>query len=764
VSSDHVQELVVRFLERREKGEAIEPEEFAREHPACEEELLEALGRVRATEQILDALGRAQATERILEDGGWSDKRLGSYRVLALIGSGAMGRVYRAVHDERPDEEVALKLLSPIVLSDARARTRFEREARALTGLSHPGVVRVIDHGTLENVPYLAMEWVRGPTLATVLEDARADRSRHSGRPPSDALSLGSKRSSGHQSVASLVARLSQAVAAVHSSGVLHRDIKPGNVILHPDAEPVLVDFGLSRSEETVSLTGTGELLGTPRYMAPEQARGEEADERTDIHGLGLLLYELLTLESPRPENDTVSVLRAVAGRPVPAVTRVDPTVPAQLGRIVRRACAFRPAARYGTAAALAQDLEAFLARTSVKASSFSLLERLADAWTLRRKTLVGVVGALVILCLLPFLREEPPDFDRLISQAVLAYEADDSAGMAAAAQRILNHDPEHPEGLLLESLAANELPKEAGQSRFVNLLIEGLAHSRAKVWPEAIVCFEEARSLEPDSPLPEFLLDETQRMMDHREAGNEDRPESAPTLYESGHRLNGLSRFAEAELDLMRAVEIAPGHVEAWVQLCIAQFFQERPADALESASRGGPLASVAYARTLLLRKNDTGEHVREVLEPILVEDPEYLECMRVVGLSYDYQENFGEARRCYESNLDQDPDSWEDLELLAFLLAGSRSATCEGCRSWFRDHPEDLDRELALELRLHQLDLDRGRTEGRIMDVCRAIRELGSTREAEDFIEETLRENGGPTDPARRNRLLKALEYLRR
>ena len=91
MSSDHVQELVVRFLERREKGEAIEPEEFAREHPACEEELLEALGRVRATEQILDALGRAQATERILEDGGWSDKRLGSYRVLALIGSETLG-------------------------------------------------------------------------------------------------------------------------------------------------------------------------------------------------------------------------------------------------------------------------------------------------------------------------------------------------------------------------------------------------------------------------------------------------------------------------------------------------------------------------------------------------------------------------------------------------------------------------------------------------------------------------------------------------
>ncbi|MAB78051.1 MAG: hypothetical protein CMJ89_01750 [Planctomycetes bacterium] len=762
MSPDNVEELVVRFLERREKGETIAPEEFARAHPACADELLQALGRAQATERFLDALGRAQATERILEDAGWPTKRLGPYSVLELIGSGAMGRVYRAVHDDRPDEELALKLLSPLTLNDAKALARFEREARALTGLAHPGVVRVLDHGTLENVPYLAMDWVRGPSLATALEDARVRRSKDSRRPPSDALSLGSKRIRGHRSVASLVARLSQAVAAVHSSGVLHRDIKPGNVILHEDAQPVLVDFGLARGEETVSLTGTGDLLGTPRYMAPEQARGEETDERTDIHGLGLLLYELLTLEPPHPESDTVSVLRAVAGCPVPAVTRVDPTVPAPLDRIVRRACAFRPAARYGTAAALAQDLEAFLARTSVKARNFSPLERFLDAWTLRRKTLVGVVAALVVLGSLPLLREEPPDFERFISQAALAYEADDMAGTAAAAQRILTHDPEHPEGLFLESLAAGE--PRGNRSTFVGLLVEGLVHSRAKVWPEAIAKFEEARGLEPDSPLVEVLLEKTRRKMERQEAAHESRPESASALYESGILHNGQSRFAEAERDLMRAVELDPGHVDAWVQLCIAQFFQDRPEDALESAARGGAWASVAYARTLLLRKNDAGEHVREVLAPVLAEHPQYLECMRVVGFSYDYGHNFAEARRCYESNLDQDPDSWIDLGHLAFLLAGARSASCPDCKSWFRNHPEDLDLEQALELRLQQLDLDRGRTEGRIMRVCEGIRAIGSTQEAEEFIEEILTENGGPTDPARRNRLRKALEFLRR
>jgi len=747
-----IEELVAQFIERRESGEAISAEDFARGHPESSEQLLAALREVRVT-------------ERLLRDPSVPTERLGPYRLLELIGSGGMGRVYRAAHDDRPDEELALKLLSPLLVDHDKARSRFDREARALVHLDHPGLVKVIDHGLVDGMPYLAMEWVRGPDLASVLDEARRRREQRANRTPSEYLELAGQGSAARR-VAGVAAGLARAVQAAHASGVLHRDIKPGNVILREDGSPVLVDFGLARRAETVSLTGTGDLLGTPRYMAPEQARGEEADERTDIYGLGVLMYELLTLEPPHPAGEPMSVLRAVAERPVPPVIRKDPKVPTSLNRIVRRGCAFRPTSRYSTAADLASDLQAFLAETPIRARNFSPWERLQDAWVLRRKTLVTIVAGLIVLAAALLLREKPPDLDQFIGRAALAYAADDLAGTAVSAQQILAHDPEHPVGLFLEGLAAGQRVG-ATSSPFVDLLTQGVAHSIGRVWPQAIEAFEDARTLQPDSPLPKVLLERTRRLMARQKAElGQELPETAPELTRLGETLNGEERWAEAEQRLAQAVELDPDYPKAWVELCKAQYFQGRGEDAVQSAARGGARVGVQYANTLILSEKEAGaEHVRAVLAPILQEDPGNDTAARIMGYTYDFEHSLTEARRWYERAVELGPDRKINLKTLAFLRAGALRATCELCRVWFRDHPADLDLEEARRLYLRLLELDQGRSD-ETSQVCNLLKRLGpvAAAMAQEFIETLLEKDAGPIDRVRRNRLVQALDSLKR
>ncbi len=751
--TESVEELVAEYIELRESGEVIRPEEFANRYPA-------------QSKKILAALHEVQKAEHLLLDRNLPSERFGPYRLIELIGSGGMGRVYCAAHDERPEEKIALKLLSALMAGNEQARSRFGREARSLGRLVHPGVVKVLGHGLIEDIPYLAMEWIQGLTLAQVLDDARAGSHEEEGQAPSQALAgaLGLELP-GYYCVADLVAQLARAVAAVHSSGVLHRDIKPGNVILRGPCDPVLVDFGLAASDETISLTGTGDLLGTPRYMAPEQARGETMDARTDVHALGLLLYELLTLKSPRPGDEAMGVLHAAMNQAIPEARGTDPRIPTPLDRIVHRACAFRPAARYGTAAELALDLEAFVAQSTVAARSFNAWERLQDAWVLRRKTLLTAVAGLLLLGILPFLREKPPDLDQLIERATLAFAADDLASTAANAQQILTYDPEHSLGLFLRGLASGNLVEavEATESPLVDFLMQGLVHSDGKVWPQAIIALEKAQDLEPGLDLPRVLLERTRKKM-AEQAASISGIETAPALTELGELYNGMEKWVDAEQVLRRAVELDPDLRLAWRELCVSQYFQGRFDGALQSASRGGRKVGLSYANTILLReKHLASEHVRAVLEPILQADPTDDQACLMMGYTYDHEHRLDLARGCYERAANAHPHNQVILEALAYLRAGGKSATCEECAAWYRDHSVDLDYAEAQRLYIRLIQLNRGNS-NRIYTFAVALKRLGSEAisAAQDVIQSLLNEEDVLADHVRKNRLLKALDSL--
>jgi serine/threonine protein kinase len=263
--------------------------------------------------------------------------RFGPYDVIRLIGSGGMGTVYEGRHRVL-DRRAAIKVLHPHLTKSPRAVTRFISEGRAVARIRHAGVVDVVDVGDEGGLPFLVMELLEGEDLA--------QRLKRVGR-----LSPG-------EAVATLLQVL-EGLAAAHEAKVIHRDLKPSNVILAPDGAK-LVDFGISRVlDEAAGLTATAATLGTAHYMAPEQAESpRDADERSDLYSVGVMLYECLTGERPFQGESMLEVLKNVAQATPKRPREIVPSIPEALERTVMRAMARRPADRFASARELARALE----------------------------------------------------------------------------------------------------------------------------------------------------------------------------------------------------------------------------------------------------------------------------------------------------------------------------------------------------------------------------------------------------------------------
>lgn len=265
-------------------------------------------------------------------------RQLGPYQIRARLGRGGVANVFRAV-DLRNDREVALKLLHPPLADDAECRARFLREARAAGTLSHPHIVRVLESGEIDSKPYLAMELVSGRSLAEIL-------AAHRVMPVRDVMTLGRQ--------------LGEALAHAHAKGVVHRDIKPANVLLAADGSGIRVaDFGIAHLDGGEVLPGG--IIGTPAYMAPEQARGEAPGPAADLFSAGVLLYEALTGERPFA-GDSVAAVRAQHERTVPAsIESRRPDVPTGLRRVVMRCLARHAGERFASGTELASAMAELL-------------------------------------------------------------------------------------------------------------------------------------------------------------------------------------------------------------------------------------------------------------------------------------------------------------------------------------------------------------------------------------------------------------------
>jgi hypothetical protein len=262
------------------------------------------------------------------------------YRLDEKIGSGGMSSVYRAF-DPTLERWVAIKLMHRDISNDPDQLERFRREARAVAQLNHPHVVTVIDAGEDDGAPYIVFEYVEGETLK--------ERIRRLGRlPVSEAVAY--------------AIEIGRALEAAHASLLVHRDVKPQNVLIDSDGRAKVTDFGIARSLEAQGLTATGRVLGTTDYVSPEQALGHEVTGQSDIYSLGIVLYEMLTGETPFKADTQVAVAMKHVRDQLPDVQRRRPEISASLARVVERATAKETQNRYQDVGEMVHDLEEVLA------------------------------------------------------------------------------------------------------------------------------------------------------------------------------------------------------------------------------------------------------------------------------------------------------------------------------------------------------------------------------------------------------------------
>jgi serine/threonine-protein kinase len=347
----------VRQLLEETLDSGLTPEEVCRTCPDLLPQVLRRWRRLRQLEMEISVVFPAaevapQATQAVGEL-----PVLPGYEVQSVLGHGGMGVVYQARH-MRLGRTVAVKMLLAGAAATEEEKERFLREARAVAALRHPNIVAVHDVGEVHGRPFFTMEFVAGGGLAQKLAGT-----------PQPA-----------RQAAALLVTLADAVQVAHQGGIVHRDLKPGNVLLDADGTPRVTDFGLARRlDGDRELTLSGAPIGTPSYMAPEQARGDRAaiGPATDVYALGAILYEVLTGRPPFCLETSAATIQQVAvAEPVPPA-RLNPRAPRDLQTICLKCLTKEPKRRYPSAAALAEDLRRFERGEPIKARPVGVVETL---------------------------------------------------------------------------------------------------------------------------------------------------------------------------------------------------------------------------------------------------------------------------------------------------------------------------------------------------------------------------------------------------
>jgi hypothetical protein len=269
---------------------------------------------------------------------GTLPREFGRYRILSRLGKGGMGAVYLA-EDVLLQRQVALKVARFQGPEGSASAVRFLREARAAAALQHEGICRVLDYGQAEGIHYFTMDYVRGQPLSELLR----------GRP------LEPRRA------AEIVRQVAEALEAAHRAELVHRDLKPSNIMLDEDGRPKVIDFGLVRRAQDQTLTNIGDVMGTPRYMSPEQVRGEPTTHATDVFSLGVILYQLLTARLPFEAPDATSLAHCIANVEPEPPSRHCPGLDRRLEAVCLKALKKPTLLRYATMAEMAADLQRFL-------------------------------------------------------------------------------------------------------------------------------------------------------------------------------------------------------------------------------------------------------------------------------------------------------------------------------------------------------------------------------------------------------------------
>ncbi len=432
-AKDKILERVVeQFTQRLRSGEQPSIEKVVAQHPELHREIHELLSSVAMIEELKQQSDASSGSQPLGHRDPISVERLGDYRITRELGRGGMGVVLEAIH-ESLGRRVAIKVLHARLVSDQKYLERFRREAQAAATLHHTNIVSVFGVGQSDGYHYYVMEFVNGCGLNQIIQRiARTrqfsaktllDRTRRDGSPTifsqrgdqtaenQELLLQQELDASAHQPIsdevmahvpagddrwswaAELIGQIADALDYAHEQGKLHRDIKPSNLLLDRNGQIWLTDFGLVKNVEHQALTKTGDIIGTPQYMAPESFAGRY-DRRSESYCLGLTLYELITLRPAFGDGPTPDLIRRVTStRPLPP-QRINPRIPRDLDTIIQKAIERDADKRYQSAGQLADDLRAFVENRPIAARRLSAPEKL---WRWTRRNPWAAVSAVLI-------------------------------------------------------------------------------------------------------------------------------------------------------------------------------------------------------------------------------------------------------------------------------------------------------------------------------------------------------------------------------
>lgn len=414
-NQDPVELIASEFLDRVHKGENPTVDEYVAKYPALAEEIRDLFPAMLAMEQL--KADKSGMNPRGVS-GGLTLSRLGDFRIIREIGRGGMGIVYEA-EQLSLKRRVAVKVLPKQALLNLKHAARFQREARTAANLHHANIVPVYGAGEQDGFHYIVMQLISGVGLDRILTrlsqtgakadltpaalgslfgDAAVNRSARlrAVRSPRGKNRDEKPAGSYWQTVAWLGLQAARALEYAHELSILHRDIKPGNLLLDEQGTVVVADFGLAKHIEQADVSGTGEILGTLGYMAPEQLAGE-ADQRSDVYSLGLTLYEFLTLRSAFPSSNNSELIRQKTQTELPPPRKRNARIPRDLETIVLKAVAREPAHRYASAGALAEDLQRFLEDRAILARRVRPWEQFMR-WCRRNPTVAMLSGISALL------------------------------------------------------------------------------------------------------------------------------------------------------------------------------------------------------------------------------------------------------------------------------------------------------------------------------------------------------------------------------
>ena len=375
MTSSEIESLALKCFEILESQGEAAAERFCQDHAEHSTLIRGALDELRK----LHLLGDDATEEPEL------DRVFGDFRLERLLGRGGMGVVYLA-EQQTLGRRVALKLMRPGVLGDERGRARFAREVEALSKLNHPGICTVYEAGEIEGQPYLAMQYIAGETLAKAIED-----DRHSGHSEMKSSSRALR------SRVELVEKVARALHCAHVAGFVHRDVKPANILLDDNGEPVLVDFGLVRDEsDDTGLTASAEPLGTVPYMSPEQVRGLRADRRADVYALGVTLFESITGVHPFEGQSRDELFHSIVNVDIPNPRRSNRLIDKWLRAVLEKAVHKEPARRFQSVEELADELARWRNHEPLATRPSGPVRR-SIQWMRRNPTATGVLAATAV-------------------------------------------------------------------------------------------------------------------------------------------------------------------------------------------------------------------------------------------------------------------------------------------------------------------------------------------------------------------------------